>query len=103
MPVNYWDDLRTAGKIKGTAKRQGVAKVKGAANILRTDGSLEQARFIKLAQEGATLPQLGQEFDISAMSASNIRTELSNAGKLKRMFKQGQRQGGRKKLKVSSS
>ena len=96
-------ELMDAGKIKGAAKRQGAPKVKGAAKILRTEGSTEQARFIKLAQDGATMPKLAMEFDISTTSAHNIRAELSNAGKLKRTFKQGQSQGGDTKLKVSSS
>ena len=70
-----------AGKIKGAAKRQGAPKVKGAAKILRTEGSTGQARFIKLAQEGATLPQLAKEFDISKQtpitSALNSTTRVS--------------------------
>ena len=103
-PVSAWNiELKNAGKIKRAAKRnhQTVA-------LLSVEGSLEQARFIKLAQGGGhqgSACELAKEFDTSAMSASTIRTELSNAGKLKltRTFKQGQSQGGHTKLKVSSS
>ena len=97
-------DLVNAGKIKGVgaAKKQYAPRVKGATNILRTEGSIEQARFIERAQEGASSPQLAEEFSISARTASNIRTEFTDAGKLKRTLKQGQGQEGHKKLKVSS-
>ena len=95
-------DLVNAGKIKGVraAKKQAAPRVKGATSILRTEGSIEQARFIGRAQEGASKAQLGKEFGISPMSANNIRTEFTVAGNLKRTLKQGQGQEGHKKLKV---
>ena len=46
--------------------------------LLRSEGSLEQARFIVLAQEGATSAALGKEFGISVKSAWTIRTDLVN-------------------------
>ena len=97
-------DLVNAGKIKGVgaAKKQYAPRVKGATNILRTEGSIEQAIFIERAQEGASSPQLAEEFSIYARTADNIRTEFTDAGKLKRTLKQGQGQEGHKKLKVSS-